>query len=153
MQFGCFPSDYSSCLSLELLSALQLIPHSTNAQKHVTQVGKKKTLKPTATSPKQLRLMTKDGLRSLLSGYQLPTTGTRPQLLQLLTNCIKSKRSPKRLCKTKFTRIQADQAGSITPRTLGHHSTNADSEPSGSERSPTNAKNSDSESSDSESSH
>ena len=116
-----------------------------------TQVGKNKTRKPTATSPKQLRRLTKDGLKSLLSGYKLPTTGTRPQLLQRLTKHMKS---PKRLRKTKQTRIQvADQAGSGTPRARHQLPTYDGSEPSGSERSPTSAKNlTDSESSDSGSS-
>ena len=91
MLFGHFPSNYSSCLSLELSSALLFILHTAQMPKTASLVGKKKTIKPAATSPKHLRRLTKDGLRSLLSSYELPTTGTRPQLLQHFTNHMESK--------------------------------------------------------------
>ena len=115
--------------------------------KSANKTGKKSKKSATIISPKQFRKLTKDGLKSLLIENKLSTTGTRPQLLQLLTRHMKSKVSPKRLRRTKRTRTQA---GNTTPQ---RHPV-PDSEPSGSEHSATGGvQNSGSEPSGSESFH
>ena len=123
----------------------------TIVHKTADEAGKRTKKSAAVISPKQLWKLTKDDLWSLLTENKLPTTGTRPQLLQRLTKHFMSKKSPKRLQKTKCTCIQADPAGSSTPRR--HPPTNVDSEPIISEHLPTSAKNSGSEPSSSEFSH
>ena len=127
----------SSCLTAVILRFL----HAPMPPKIAGKTERRTKKLATVISPKQLRKLTKDGLRSLLTENKLSTTGTHPQLLQRLTKHMQSKRSPKRLQKaTKHARMQA---GSSTPRR--HTPMEADSAHSGSEHSPTSARNSGSE--------